>query len=388
MSGGKVMRGVSVVGANMIKFGKHLDKSLDELGQEAVLGLLKNLNLDRKRIQAVYGGNVFGDGPLPTQRSIKELGITGIPVYNVENACASGATAYHQAYTAIASGQIDVALVLGVEKLSSLGGGALPVPKTDIEVNHGIVMPGVYAMRANRYLEEYEATPEDLALISVKNRKNGELNPYAQFQKAVTVEEVLESRMIAEPFTLLQCSASSGDGAAAILVVASEIAHEFSDVSIKTEASVITSGHFKGGFRDLVSAEITYRATHEAYKQANITAKDIDLVELHDAFTIAEILYYESMGFCKKGEGYKFIRDGKSEIDGEVAVNPSGGLISRGHPLGATGVAQIAEVFWQLTGQAGKRQVKNARYGMTHVTGGGISGVDNGACGVHIFSAV
>lgn len=380
------MRSVSVVGAEMIQFGKN-PNTLEEMGQEVVVNLLKNMNVDRDRIQAAYGSNVFG-GHLPTQRVLKEIGMTGIPVFNVENACASGATAYHQAYQAIAHGIYDVVLVLGVEKLTALGGGALPIPPNEIEGNHGIVMPGVYAMRAQRYLHDYNATSEDLALISVKNRANGALNPYAQFRKPVTLEEVMDSRLIADPFTLLQCSANNGDGAAAVLVCASEIAHEFSDVSIKTEASVITSGLFKGGYRDLTSAEITYRATKEAYEQAALTPQDIDVVELHDAFSIAEILYYEAMGFCEKGQGVEFLKAGKSQIDGEVAVNPSGGLISRGHPLGATGVAQVAEAFWQLTNQAGERQVKDARYALTHVTGGGISGVDNGACGVHIFSAV
>lgn len=380
------MRSVSVVGANMIRFGKN-PKTLEEMGQEVVVGLLKDLNVDREKIDAVFGANVFG-GHLPTQRVLKEIGMTGIPVFNVENACASGATAYHQAYQAIAHGIYDVALVIGVEKLTALGGGALPIPPNEIEGNHGIVMPGVYAMRAQRYLHDFNATSEDLALVSVKNRANGALNPYAQFQKPVTVEEVMSSRLIADPFTLLQCSANNGDGAAAVLVCATDRAKEFSDVSIKTEASVITSGLFKGGYRDLTWAEITYRAVNEAYQQANVKPEQIDMVEMHDAFTIAEVLYYEAMGFCEHGKGVEFLRDGKSQIDGQVAVNPSGGLISRGHPLGATGVAQIAETFWQLTCQAGKRQVKNPQYALTHVTGGGISGVDNGACGVHIFSAV
>ena len=380
------MRDVSVVGASMIQFGKN-PNTLEEMGQEVVVNLLKDMNIDRNRIDAVYGSNVFG-GHLPTQRVLKEIGMTGIPIYNVENACASGATAFHQAYQAISHGIYDVVIVLGVEKLTALGGGALPIPPNEIEGNHGIVMPGVYAMRAQRYLHDFDVTSEDLALVSVKNRANGALNPYAQFRKAVTLEEVMDSRIIADPFTLLQCSANNGDGAAAVLVCASELAHEFSDVSIKTEASVVTSGLFKGGYRDLTWAEITHRAVSEAYEQANVTADQIDIVELHDAFTIAEVLYYEAMGFCEHGQGVQFIKDGKSSIDGQVAVNPSGGLLSRGHPLGATGVAQIAEVFWQMTNQAGERQVKNPKYALTHVTGGGISGVDNGACGVHIFSAV
>jgi acetyl-CoA acetyltransferase len=378
------VREVSVVGANMIKFGKYPDKTVTQLGQEAVLGLLQNMKVDREKVDAVYTGNVRG-GSLISQRIFKEFGMTGIPMFNVENACASGATALHQAYLSVATGVYDVALVVGVEQLSILGGGTLPLNFEDIEVNHGIVMPGVYAMRAQRYMSEYGSTVEDLALVSVKNRKNGSLNPYAHFQEEVSLEKVLNSRMIAEPFTLLQCCPTS-DGAAAVLICTSERTKEFSESSVKINASVVTSGYFKGGYRDMTWPEITYRATNQAYSVAGIRAQDVDVAEVHDAFTIAEILYYESMGFCEKGEGYNFIRDGKSSIDGEVAVNPSGGLMSRGHPVGASGVAQIVEMFLQLTGQAGKRQVKNARVGLTHVTGGGISGVDNGACGVHILT--
>jgi acetyl-CoA acetyltransferase len=379
------MRDVSVVGANMIRFGKYPDKTVAQLGQEVVMGLMKNMNLDREKIDAVYTGNVMG-GSLVSQRIFKELGMTGIPMYNVENACASGATAFHQAYQSVAAGVYDVALVVGVEQLSRLGGGTLPLNNEDIEVNHGIVMPGVYAMRAQRYMKDYGATAEDLALVSVKNRHNGSLNPYAHFQEGVTLENVLNSRMVAEPFNLLQCCPTS-DGAAAILICSTNRKKEFTSDSVKIKGSVVTSGYFKGGYRDMTWPEITYRATNEAYKSAGITAQDIDLAEVHDAFSIAEILYYETMGFCEKGEGYKFIRDGKAALEGDVAVNPSGGLMSRGHPVGASGVAQLVEVFWQLTGQAGKRQVKNAKLGLTHVTGGGISGVDNGACGVHILMA-
>lgn len=378
------MRQVSVVGANMIPFGKHTEKSVSQLGQEAVLGLLNQLNVDREKIDAVYTGTVRGRS-LISQRICKEFGMTGIPMYNVENACASGATAFHQAWLSVAAGLYDVALVVGVEQLS-VSSGPLALNFEDIEANHGVLMPGVYAMRAQRYMKEYGAKPEDLAQVSVKNRYNGSLNPYAQFQKAITLEEVMSSRMIAEPFNLLQCCPNS-DGAAAVLICASGRVKEFTDSPIHVKASVITSGYYKGGYRDMTWPEITYRAVHNAYEAAGIRAEDVDLAEVHDAFTIAEVLYYEAMGFCEKGRGYFFVKEGSASIDGKVAVNPSGGLMSRGHPLGASGVAQIVEVYWQLTGQAGKRQVKDARIGLTHVTGGGISGVDNGACGVHIFIA-
>lgn len=379
------MREVSVVGANMIKFGKYPEKKISQLGQEAVGGLIKNMNIDREAIDAVYTGTVFG-GSMISQRILKDLGMSGIPMYNAENACSSGAAAFHQAWLSVAAGLYDTALVVGVEHLSNLGGGVLPLNFEDIEVNHGVVMPAVYAMRAQRYMKEYGAEPNDLALVSVKNRYHGSLNPHTHMQKEVSLDEIMNSRMIADPFTLLQCCPVS-DGAAAVLICATERSREFSISSIKVKASVVTSGYFKGGYRDLTWPEVTYRSVNMAYQAAGISAQDIDVVETHDAFTIAEILYYEAMGFCERGEGYKFLREGKSMLDGEAAFNPSGGLISRGHPLGASGVAQIAEVYWQLTGQAGKRQVRNASIGLTHVTGGGISGYDNGACGVHIFSA-
>lgn len=380
------MRQVSVVGASMIRFGKHTERSIEELGREAIVKLIKEMKLDKDIIEAVYGSTVFG-GPLATQRVLKELGMTGKPIFNFENACASGASAFHHAWLSVATGIYDVALVLGVEKLTRFGGGTLPIVEGDIEGEHGIVMPGVYAMRAARYMHDYGVTAEDLAYVTVKNRYHGSLNPYAYFQSEVTLDDVMHSRLVAEPLTLLQCCANNADGAAAVLVCASERAREFSDVSMEVMASVITSGIYKESYRDLTWPEITHRAATKAYQMAGVEPKDIDLAEVHDAFTIAEVLYYETMGFCERGQGVRFVKEGKASLDGTVAINPSGGLLSRGHPLGATGVAQMVEMFWQLTGQAGKRQVKDAQIGLTHVTGGGISGLDNGACGVHIFKA-
>jgi benzoylsuccinyl-CoA thiolase BbsB subunit len=368
----------------MVKFGKYPEKTVSEIGREAVIGLLKEMNLNREAVDAVYVASVRS-GSLIGQRILKEIGMTGIPIYNVENACSSGGTAFHEAWLSVAAGVYDVVMVVGVEKLSNLGGGTLPLDFEDIEVNHGIVMPAVYAMRARRYMHEYGATAEDLALVSVKNHYNGSLNPFAQYQNEVTLDEVMNARMIADPFTLLHCC-PNGDGAAAVLICPTDMAKEFGTPKIDVKASVVTSGYFKGGYRDLIWPDITYRAAKEAYQMSGLSPKDIDVAEVHDAFTIAEILYYEVLGFCEKGEGYRYLREGKSALDGEVAFNPSGGLMSKGHPLGASGVAQIVEIYWQLTGQAGKRQVRDACVGLTHVTGGGISGVDNGACSVHLFT--
>ena len=204
-------------------------------------------------------------------------------------------------------------------------------------------------------------------------------------QKPVTLEEVLESKPIADPLTLLQCSPNS-DGSSAIIVCSDEAAAELGLQPVSIKASVITSGKFSDAPRDLTMPDVTLRAVRQAYADAGIGPKELDLAEVHDAFSIAEVLYYEALGLCDRGAGARYVADGRADIDGDCAVNPSGGLISRGHPVGATGVAQLAEAYDQLTGRAGARQVLGASVALTHVTGGGIAGVDNGACGVHVLA--
>lgn len=372
-----------IAGAHTVPFVKQSHHIVD-LGSDAVRGLLTATGVDRGAIDAVVSGSVAG-GSLLGQRILTRLSMTGVPVFNVENACASGATAAHIAVGMVRSGQARVVIAVATERLSVLGGGALPLDPTDIEAAQGAIMPAAYAMRANRYLWENGLKPRDLALVSVKNRANGALNPVARFQKAVTLDEVMESTPIADPLTLLQCSPNS-DGSSAVLVCSDDAARELGLDAVTVKASVITSGYFSDAPRDVTMPDVTVRAIHEAYEQAGIGPRDVDLAEVHDAFSIAEVLYYEALGFCERGRGAQFLADGRSEIGGDVAVNPSGGLISRGHPVGATGVAQLAEVFNQLTGRAGARQVPNASVAVTHVTGGGIAGVDNGACGVHVLT--
>jgi len=379
------MREVAIVGADMVPFGKYRNRTIAQLAAPAVRGALLDAKAERKQIDAVYSGNVVG-GMLVGQRVLRDLGMLGIPVVNVENACSSSAAALREAFIAVGSGVHDTVLVLGVEKLSALEGGPLPLDDEDWEVSNGMIMPAVYAMRARRYMYEHGVSDETLAAVAVKARKHGSLNPYAQYRTLTTVAEVLKSRPIASPLTLLQCC-PMGDGAAALIVTARERAHEFAAPAVRVLASVLHSGHFTGGFRDMTTPEITVRSAAEAYETAGVGPEDLDVVELHDAFTIAELMYYEALGLCERGDAGKLLHSGDTTIGGRTVVNPSGGLLAKGHPLGATGAAQVVEIVWQLRGEAGARQADGARIGLTHATGGGLSGVDHGACAIHILEA-
>jgi acetyl-CoA acetyltransferase len=377
------MAEVLVVGAGMISMGKYPGSSYAGLAVPAVLRALDSARIQRDQIQAVYCGHAFG-GMLTGQRIVKEVGIGGVPVVNVDNACSGGATALSEAYHAIAQGRFDVALVIGVDKLTQFGRGTLPLCSEDPEVQMGMVMPALYAMRARRYLYERDATPADLAEVSVKARRHAHSNPYAQFRAPVTVEEVLASRPIADPLTLLQCC-PTGDGAAAVIVTSAKFWKSVGGPALRIAASVLHSGQATEGFRNMLRPEITYECARDAYAMAGIAPDDVDVVELHDSFTIAELVYYEALGLCAEGQSLRMLKDGDTTWGGKVVVNPSGGLLAKGHPVGASGVAQVVELFWQLTGQAGARQVEDAKIGLTHVTGGGISGMDHGACTIHIF---
>lgn len=379
------MRNTAVVGGAMIKMGKHRESSYSGLGAPAALGALRDAGIESDEVGAVFCGHAFG-GMLTGQRIARELGIGDIPVTNVDNACSGGATAVHLAARAIEDGHADIVVAIGVDKLTQFGGGTLPLVADDIEVKQGIVMPAVYGMRAQRYLHERDATIEDLAQVSVKARRHGALNPYAQFQKEVSVAEVLESRPIADPLTLLQCC-PTGDGAAAIVMMSEKERKKRGLKGMRVSASVLHSGQFLAGFRDMLRPEISYHSASEAYEEAGIEPGDLDLVELHDAFSIAELVYYEALGLCAPGDSTRLIRDGATTYGGDVVVNPSGGLLSKGHPVGASGVAQVVEALWHLTDRAEGRQIDDARLALTHVTGGGIAGLDHGACTINIFEA-
>lgn len=377
------MREAYIIGAGMIPMGRHRESSYAGLAAPAARAALADAGVQSADVDAVFCGNSFG-GMLVGQRIGKELGIGGIPVMNVENACSGGGAALHLAVDAVREGKHDTVLVIGVDKLTQFNGGTLPLSTEDWEVRSGMVMPAIYAMRAQRFLYEREdATIADLAAVSVKARSHGVRNPYAQYRSPVTVDEVLESRKIAEPLTMLQCC-PTGDGAAAVVVTSAPAAAR---PAMKVLASVLHSGRFAGGYRNMIWPDISAISAKEAYETAHIGPQDLDVVELHDAFSIAELVYYEVLGLCEPGKSVEFLREGRSTYGGDVVVNPSGGLLSKGHPIGASGVAQVVEVFWHLTNAAGERQVEGARRGMTHVTGGGISGLDHGSCCIHIFEA-
>ncbi|MCG8546296.1 MAG: thiolase family protein [Alphaproteobacteria bacterium] len=375
-----------VIGAAMIPMGRHEQSSYAGLGAPAALNAIASVGVDLQNIEAVVCGHAFG-GMLTAQRICKEFGLGGIAMLNVDNACSGGASAIHVATDMIESGAAETILVIGVDKLTQFGGGTLPLVIEDPEVQAGMVMPALYAMRARRFLYERGETPELLAQVSVKARRNGAQNPFAQFRSEVTAEEVLNSRPIADPLTLFQCC-PTGDGAAAIVITTEARRAAMGARGMVIAASVLHSGQATSGFRNMLRPEITYQSAQEAYEAAGIGPDDLDMIELHDAFTIAELIYYEALGLCTPGDAAGLLRSGATSPGGKVVVNPSGGLLAKGHPVGASGVAQVVEAFWHLTGEAGARQINRARTALTHVTGGGIAGMDHGACTVHIFEAV
>ncbi|CDY77537.1 3-ketoacyl-CoA thiolase [Caballeronia glathei] len=382
------MKDIYISGVAMTRFGKHDQASMQDLAQEAVLGAVADASETLDNVEAFYCGNVFG-GMILGQVLLRDLALAGVPVYNIENACASGASAVHLAMHALRAGVYETVVVFGVEQLTKLGGGTIPLQlndyKTGLYAEQGMVLPAVYAMRGTRYLHEHGVTSEVLAKVAVKNRYNGSLNPYAQTRKETTVDEVLGSRMIADPLTLLQCCPSAVDGSAALVLTTRKPQGRHAPVRII--GSVVQSGIREQHDDDILDAEITARAARLAYRQAGIGPSEVDVVELHDAFTIAELIYYEALGLCAPGEGAALLESGETSLSGRIPVSPSGGLLAKGHPLGATGVAQMTEIVWQLQRRAGDRQItKHARIGLAQCTGGGIAGVDHAASSVHILS--
>ncbi|KND59601.1 3-ketoacyl-CoA thiolase [Candidatus Burkholderia verschuerenii] len=376
---------IYIAGVAMTPFGRY-DGWMQDLAQRAVADALVDANVEQGDVQAYYTANVFG-GMVLGQVLLRDMGATGPAVYNVENACASGATGVHLAIHALEAGRYDTVVVLGSEQLTALGGGALPLQRndymTELYVRAGLTLPAIYAMRATRYLHEFGVKPEVLAEVAVKNRRHGKLNPYAQTKTETTVDEVMSSRMVFDPLTLLQCCPSAVDDAAALVLTIKRPMKRTRPVRVL--ASVVQSGRQESGTENILAAEITARAARLAYREAGVTPSDLSMVELHDAFTIAELIYYNALGLCARGEAHDLLRSGATRLGGRVPVNPSGGLLAKGHPLGATGVAQMVEAAWQLEGRAGDRQIKNATLALTQCTGGGIAGVDHAASAVHIL---
>ncbi len=376
------MSDVYVMGVDMIKFGRFPDRSVPNIGAEAALLALDDAGLGIQDMQALYCGNLGQASGMVGQRILQEIGQTGMPVVNVANACATGATAFREAWMSIKADMYDVVLAVGVEQMGKglLGGAGSGdgIPKEGL-LGSG-TMPCVFAEAGMEHAKEYGTTFEQFAKISVKNHHHSTMNPKAMYQIETPLDDVMNAEMISYPNTKLMCSVNV-DGSAAAVLVSEKKAKELGMArAVKVRASAMASDPYTD--RDLVMPDVnacTRLAAKDAYEQAGIGPEDVNLVELHDCFATAEMLHYENLGLCKDGEAGKMIDEGHVELGGKVPVNVSGGLLSKGHPLGATGIANIYEICTHLRGEAGKRQVEGAKIGMTHVIGLGT------ACGIHIL---
>jgi len=380
------MAEVWIGGAGIIPFGEHATRSIVSMGAEAARMALRDAGVPPREVQAGFFANVlaqrlFGDITVG-QNVLSEVGVCGLPIVNVENACTSGSTAFFLAVNAIRSGQADIAIVVGAEKMHVPQLGLLNPGETAIDTLLGSVVPASFALRAQRHMHEYGTTAHQLAMVSVKNRRHAEHNPVAVFRKPITVEQVLASPMIADPLTRLQ-SCPNADGAAALVLFSEKAARRYG-AKIRVASAILCTGMYPPQ-PDLARWETDYRGAHLAYEEAGIGPEDINLVECHDAFSIGEILHCEALGLCAPGEGGRLVEDGVTALGGRVPVNPSGGLLSRGHPLGATAVAQLVEVTHQLRGQTGLRQIENARFGIAQCMGADKDG-DAKSCTVAILS--
>jgi len=377
---------VYILGTDMIKFGRFPDKTVPQLGAQAALLALDDASLNIGDMEALYCGNLMQASGMVGQRILQEIGMTGVPVVNTANACATGATAFREAWTAIRAGIYDLVLVVGVEQMGKAGllgggGGGRGIPTEGLLGSR--TMPAVFAEAGMEHTRNHGTTFEQFAKISVKNHHHSTKNPKSMYQIETPIEQVMGAEMISYPNTKLMCSVNV-DGAAAAVIVSEKKARELGmKRAVKVSASVLTSDPWQE--RDLTMPDVntcTRLAAAKAYEMAGIGPEDLNLVELHDCFATAEILHYENLGLCKDGEAGRLIDEKQTYNGGRIPVNVSGGLLSKGHPLGATGVANIYEVATHLRGEAGKRQVEGAKAGLTHVIGLG------SACGIHILERV
>jgi len=384
------MRDVAVISTGITKFGELWDTPLRDLFAEATLACIKDAGIEKKQIQSAYIG-CMTSGLFVGQEHLASIlcdyaGLNPIAATRVESACASGGAAFRAAYLEVASGASDFVLAGGVEKMND-GADATYCLATaadqEYEVYHGVTFPGLYAMIAHAHMHKYGTTPEQMAAVAVKNHKNGAKNPHGQFPMEITVETVLKAVRVAEPLGLFDCSPVT-DGAAVALLCPVEVAKELGKPIVK----IIGSGHATDCIAlhdraDLAAIPVVGKAARRAYDQAGVGPKDIDFCEVHDCFTIAEILCTEELGFFERGHGGPAVADGRTALDGEKPINTSGGLKSKGHPVGATGIAQIHELYAQLSGNAGPRQLKSPRLGMAQNMGG-----SGGSSTVHILEVV
>ncbi len=381
------MRDVAVIGVGLTQFGELWATPFRDLFAQAAHACLQDAGVDRERVQSVYLGCMTGGLFVGQEHAASILcdyaGLTPVAATRVESACASGGAAFRAGYLEVASGASDLVLVGGIEKMND-GADATYCLATaadqEYEVYHGVTFPGLYAMIAHAHMARYGTTREQMAAVAVKNHRNGALNPYAQFRQEITLETVLKATAVADPLGLFDCSPVT-DGAAAVLLCPLEMARELNKPPVRIigsgQATDTIALHDRG---DLAAIPVVGRAAAVAYAQAGAKPADIDLAEVHDCFTIAEIVCTEELGFFPRGQGGPAAADGLTARDGKIPVNTSGGLKSKGHPVGATGVAQIVELVLQLTGRAGARQLKNPRLGLAQNMGG-----SGGSATVHIL---
>lgn len=419
------MRDVYIAGVGMTAFGKFMDSTVRKLAEEAVSEALRDAQATPGDVEMAFFSNatagiLTGQEMIRGQVALRNTGVLGVPIVNVENACASASSAFFLAHMAVASGQVDIALAIGSEKLTHpdkmrsfaaigtavdldnlaaarealtrtlLGTGSTAVSPAPVaadvvpekKMDGGGKSPfmDVYAAMTRHYMEQSGATPEDFARIAVKNQGNGKLNPKAQYGGDITVEEVMSSRQISGPLTLLMCS-PIGDGAAAVILCSEDAARRLGAETVRVRATALVSG------RDRTPDEpgAVERAVAKAYDMAGVGPEDLSVLEVHDAAAPAELMIYEELGLCGPGEGPKLLASGETALGGRVPVNPSGGLLAKGHPIGATGCAQLVELADQLRGRCGARQVEGAQVALAE-NGGGFLGTDPAAIVITVLS--
>lgn len=384
------MEKVCVIGAGSTKYGK-LENSLADITVQASIEAIESAGIEPKEIKAGYISNVFGIADKQVHLGpvvMSNLGISERPSLSIESACGSGSVSFREAFANVAAGFYDAVLVTGVEKVTHTGTEWTTTyfsycSDFFYEGQAGASFPGLFASMARAYLAEFKATEEDFAMVAVKNHENGLLNPKAHLQKKITVDDVMKSAVVASPLKLYDCCPFS-DGASSVVLCNEQFAKKHGNDYIK----VIGSGRGGSpaalqGRSHMTTIPSTKLAADAAYKMAGVTSKDIDFAEVHDCFTIAEVVDSEDLGFFEKGQGVQGARESRTARNGDIPINPSGGLKSKGHPIGATGVGQVVEVYEQLTGKAGSRTVKDAKIGLTHNFG-----ATGASCAVHIFESI
>lgn len=374
-----------VVGAGMIDFGTHYEQSFDGLLESAYLSLLDDIDgdLDATRdIDAIWYGSTDMASEGHSGAAVGHAtGLFEKPITQVVNACATGSDAFRNAVIAVEGGRADVAMVIGAEKMTDNTEGLLAIAAEErVWRGRGVTMPAFFGMRATRHMDEYGTTREQIAEVSVKNHENGARYPHAHYQFECSIDDVKESPTVSYPLNLYDCCPIT-DGACAVLVASEDVADHYADVPIRVAGSGLSTDSFqRGDDRALTHFPASRDAATKAYESAGIGAHDVDVAEVHDCFSITELVTYEDLGFCEVGEGGQYVESGETRLDGSVAVNPSGGLLAKGHPIGATGVAQIAEIYEQLRGDAGDVQVDGAQVGLQHNIGIGRNSTGSVSC--------